>query len=256
MRTRNISSLSENYEELKKQFPDIFQTREPKPQPKPDPAKSKPVNGPELLNDLTHFIARFLHCSEHQHTILALWVLHTYCYYTAQVTPYLSIQSTDKQSGKTLCLQLLSLLCENPALTSGFTAHKLTVRMKLRPVSAVLLDECQAIVGTCSRPKTPVLRSLLASSFHRGLGYTGAIQEYDVFCPKAFAGRAGSPKNLPTVPSPSSSDPWKMSLQKSSVKMRVVTLFPRLPAIQTIKIKNHQSKIKNSLWSASTTMSP
>ena len=154
------------------------------------------IDGSALLHDITQFLARFLQCSEHQRTILALWVLHTYCYYTAEVTPYLSIQSTDKQSGKTLCLQLLSLLCENPALTSGFTVHKLTARMSLRPVSAILLDECQAIVGTRSRPKTPVLRGLLASGFHRGLGYTGPFEEDDIFCPKAFAGRGPLPEEL------------------------------------------------------------
>src|SRR5579864_3798965 len=79
-----------------------------------------PVDGNKLLNDVSEFIGRYLQCSEHQRTVLALWALHTHCMSAAQVTPYLAIQSAEKQSGKTLCLQLLNLLCESPALTAGF----------------------------------------------------------------------------------------------------------------------------------------
>jgi hypothetical protein len=92
--------------------------------PTPTHQDSPPVDGNELIQEVAQFIARYLQCSAHQRTLLALWVLHTYCYCSARVTPYLSIQSAGKQSGKTLCLQLLSLLCDHPALTSGgFSAH-------------------------------------------------------------------------------------------------------------------------------------
>lgn len=186
-----ISSLSPEYQELKELFPSLG-----KQPATPDPLPSQPVDGSALLHDITGFIARYLQCSENQRVVLALWVLHTYCYYVAQVTPYLSIQSAGKQSGKTLCLRLLSLLCENPALTTGFTASNLIVRMKHRPVSTILLDECQAIVGSRRSSKAPALRALLAGSFHRGLGYTGAIEDNNVFCPKAFAGTGQLPEDL------------------------------------------------------------
>ena len=81
----------------------------------------------DVLAEVSDFISRYLHCSHHQRTVLALWVLHTYCFNTAQVTPYLSIQSARKQSGKTLCLQLLGVLCRDPALTAGFTLSNLAV---------------------------------------------------------------------------------------------------------------------------------
>src|SRR5215471_7362902 len=85
----------------------------------------EPIDGNDLLNQVTQFIGCYLQCSEHQRTVLALWVLHTHSTTAAQVTPYLAIQSAQKQSGKTLCLQLLSLLCADPALTAGFTANTL-----------------------------------------------------------------------------------------------------------------------------------
>ncbi|HEY6350490.1 MAG TPA: DUF3631 domain-containing protein, partial [Candidatus Angelobacter sp.] len=141
------------------------------------------------------FIGRYLQCSEHQRTVLALWVLHTHCSTAAQVTPYLAIQSAQKQSGKTLCLKLLSLLCDFPALTAGFTANALTRRID-GLISTVLLDECQATFGTRSRSKGPALRAILASGYHCGLGYTDATHERNAFCPKAFAGMGQIPEAL------------------------------------------------------------
>ena len=141
---------------------------------------------PDVLSDVTDFLARYLQCTEHQRTILALWVLHTYCFTAAQVTPYLAIRSTHKQSGKTLCLQLLSLLCEGSALTSGgFTARDLALPMKAKSISALLLDECHATIGTRSRSKAPALRALFAGSFHLGMGHSNIAQERNAFCPKA-----------------------------------------------------------------------
>jgi putative DNA primase/helicase len=150
----------------------------------------------DVLSQVSEFIGRYLHCSDDQRTVMALWVLHTYCLSAAQVTPYLSIQSLHKQSGKTLCLQLLNLLCDHPALTAGFTASTLARRMKEGIVSAVLLDECQATVGTRARSKSPALRALLASGYHCGPGYTTGPEERDVFRPKAFAGMGQLPEAL------------------------------------------------------------
>src|SRR5947209_8173467 len=84
------------------------------------PAKlsdSTPEEGSVLLDEVTEFIGRYLQCSEHQRTVMALWIFHTHCLPAAQVTPYLAIQSSEKESGKTLCLELLSMLCDFPALT-------------------------------------------------------------------------------------------------------------------------------------------
>src|SRR5215472_6403571 len=161
-----------------------------------DPDKfDEPIDGNALLNQVSQFIGRYLQCSEHQRTVLALWVLHTHITTAAQVTPYLAIQSAQKQSGKTLCLQLLSLLCADPALTSGFTANTLTRRID-GPISTILLDECQATVGTRSRSKAPALRAILASGYHSGPGYTDATHERNTFSPKAFAGMGQLPEAL------------------------------------------------------------
>jgi Protein of unknown function (DUF3631) len=155
----------------------------------------QPINGDQLLTQVTEFIGRYLQCTDHQRTVLALWVLHTHCLPAAQVTPYLAIQSAEKQSGKTLCLQLLNLLCDHPALTASFTANTLTRRID-GPISTILLDECQATVGTRNRSKGPTLRAILSSGFHCGPGYTDATHERNAFAPKAFAGMGQLPEAL------------------------------------------------------------
>src|SRR5215471_6158886 len=160
---------------------------------KPDP--SPPIDGSQLLRQIIQFIGRYLDCSEHQRTVLALWVFHTHCFTVAQVTPYLAIRSNHKQSGKTLCLQLLSRLCAEPAFSAGFTAATLTRRID-SAVPTLLLDEFQATLGTRSRSKNPTLRALLVSGFHCGLGYTGREGELSLFCPKAFAGTGTLPEML------------------------------------------------------------
>ncbi len=158
---------------------------------KPTPA----AEGAVLLDKISRFISRYLQCSEHQLTVMALWSLHTHCLEAARATPYLSIQSTEKQSGKSLCLQLLSMLSDGSALTVGFTASSLTQRLD-DDVSTFLLDECQATLGTRARSKNPALRAILAAGSQCGAGYTDSAHERTTFGPKAFAGRGQLPEEL------------------------------------------------------------
>jgi hypothetical protein len=157
--------------------------------------ESESLDGDQLLQFITAFIARYLQCSLHQSTVLALWILHTYCRSAAQVTPYLSIRSAHKQSGKTLCLQLLSLLCDFPGLTAGFTAASLKRHIE-GPAHTILLDECHASLGTRTRSKAPTLRAILATGFHRATDHATAIYDHRHFCAKAFAGMGELPEEL------------------------------------------------------------
>jgi hypothetical protein len=162
----------------------------------PSEPEPEPIAGPALLDQVSQFIGRYLQCSEHQRNLMALWCLHTHYVPSIRVTPYLSIQSIEKQSGKTLCLQLLSLLCNASAFTTGFTAANLTRRMEREPIATLLLDECQATLGTRARPKNPALRAILASGFQTGPGYTAKTGERNLFAAKAFAGRGPLPEEL------------------------------------------------------------
>jgi hypothetical protein len=167
-------------------------------QPAPEPESSEPEKPPKLLDQISAFLARYLQCSEQQRIVLALWVLHTHCFSSARATPYLAIQSSRKLSGKTLCLRLLSLLCSNSALTSGYTAAALVNRIHSQAGNppTFLLDESPATLGSRRRPKSPKLHAILSSGFQLGIGYTDRASERIIFSPKAFAITGKLPESL------------------------------------------------------------
>ena len=170
----------------------------PQPAPAPEPEPCKPTKHSKLLDDLCAFLARYLHCSPHQRTVLALWILHTHCFAAARSTPYLAIQSHRRLSGKSLCLRLLSLLCSHPALTSGYTASALVKRIHSSPneLPTFLLDQSSATVGTRSRAKNPKLQAILVSGFQPGIGYSDHSLECTIYSPKAFASLGPLPEAL------------------------------------------------------------
>jgi hypothetical protein len=144
-----------------------------------------------MLHRLAGFFRQYLLCAPEQLTVLSLWTLHSHCFSAARVTPYLNISSREKQSGKSLCLQLLNLVCADPWYATGISPGALLRKIgDVRPT--VLLDECQTLFGAGDRK----VRGLLVSGSQRG-----GVHEFarrapsppfvaDVFCPKAFAGMA------------------------------------------------------------------
>jgi len=161
----------------------------------------QPVDGQQMLSLVSAFIHQYLVCTEDQLAILALWVLHTHCFLNAAVTPYLHISSRERESGKTLCIELLSLLCMGPWLTSGFTPAILLRKLQDEQYFTVLLDDCDSVFA---HSKSVVILGLL----NRGFGREGAysipasesggmtVAEVEVFCPKAFAGMRPLPSSI------------------------------------------------------------
>jgi hypothetical protein len=231
MSTNHLGSLRQDqYQALREMLPEFFPTvftppaaQASEPALTTDSAPAQPVDGNQLINDVSQFIGSYLQCSEHQRTVLAFWVLHTYCFQAADVTPYVSIQSAQPQAGKTLCLQLLSFLANEPSLTCGLTVSKLSHRMRLARPSSILLDECQAALGTRSRPKAPALRALLATNACLQHGYMDIKQDCDAFCPKAFAGRGPLPEELAELSLPIILEPLRD--RKAVKKLRVGQAF-------------------------------
>lgn len=95
----------------------------------------------DMLSPLSQFFSRYLSCSEDQRTILALWTLHIHCFAAAQTTPYLDISSTEWQSGKTVCLRLLSLLCADPWLATGINSTVLVRKLTAGRPALLLVPE-------------------------------------------------------------------------------------------------------------------
>jgi Protein of unknown function (DUF3631) len=120
-------------------------------------------------------------------------VLHTWAFKAAHATPYLAVESPEKQSGKTRLLEVLELVCRNATQVASITAAAL-FQTVANGTPTLLIDEADAIFGGNS-DRNEDLRGVLnagnapGSKVIRG-GRDGKPISYGVFCPKVIAGIA------------------------------------------------------------------
>ncbi len=147
-----------------------------------------------LLNDVVAFIHLYVVLTVHQRWTLALWAAHTHALEAAECTPYLSVKSAEKRSGKTLLLEVLSLLVARPWLTGRVTAAVL-VRKVAKDAPTLLLDETDAAFKG-DKEYSETLRGVLNSGYRRGgvaslcvkVGGDFDLRDFPVFGAKALAG--------------------------------------------------------------------
>ena len=151
-----------------------------------------------VADNVRAFIARYVALGDHELDALALWVIHTHAFAAAETTPYIAVSSTGPGTGKTRCLETLELLVANPWATSRVTGPAL-VRKVGAEHPTLLLDETDALFSGHVRSQE-VLRGVINAGYRLG-GKTsyasgGGYVEYDVFCPKAFAGIGDLPRTI------------------------------------------------------------
>jgi hypothetical protein len=152
------------------------------------------LSGAEILDGLVAFIRRFVALTAAQAVLIALWILHTHAFEAADVTPYLSITSAEKRSGKTRLLEVGALLVARPWFTGRVTAAVL-VRKTSTERPSLLLDESDAAFKS-DKEYSETLRAVLNMGFKRGgvaslcVGQGANIdyKDFAVFSPKAVAG--------------------------------------------------------------------
>jgi hypothetical protein len=133
---------------------------------------------------------------------VALWVLHTHTFEVGDTTPYLSVTSAEKQSGKTRLLEVLNLLVANPWLTSRVSAAVL-VRKVAAERPTLLLDESDAAFA-CAEEYSEALRGILNSGHRRSgkvslcvrQGQTIKYEDFPTFSAKAIAGIGNLPDTI------------------------------------------------------------
>ena len=160
------------------------------------------LDGKQLLDELFFFIRRFVLVTDAQATVLALWVIHTHALAAADLTPYLSIASAEKQSGKTRLLEVLKLLVANPWFT-GRTSAAALVRKIASEGPTLLLDETDATFKQ-NQEYTEALRGILNSGYARGgcatlcvgKGSEQHVEDFPTFGAKALAGIGRLPDTL------------------------------------------------------------
>ena len=159
----------------------------------PEPA-AKQSNGAEILGCVSDFIRRYVHLSDAQARIAAVWTAHTHAGGAATTTPYLAINSAVKQSGKTRLLEVFELLVAKPWLTGRVTAACLIRKVdQVRPT--LLLDESDTAFNG-EKEYGEALRGIMNTGFYVGgvasacvgQGANISFKDFHTYCPKAIAG--------------------------------------------------------------------
>jgi hypothetical protein len=129
----------------------------PEPQPWPEP-----VNGAELLEDISAAIRRYVVLAEHAARAAALWVLHTYLLDCFLITPRLAVRSPMPRCGKTTLLDVVSRMVLRPLSTANVTASAIfRVVEKCRPT--LLVDEADTFL-----PEAEELRGVINFGHRQG----------------------------------------------------------------------------------------
>lgn len=146
----------------------------------------------ELLETCRAWIRRYIVVTDEQAVIMAAWILHTYAFDVAETTPYIHITAPERESAKSRLTEVLAAIAANPVCSEGMTAAAFvrTIEAK-RPT--VFLDEMDAQMGG-SKEYVEAIRGILNAGFRKGgvfykcAANTFELQEFNVFCPKCFAG--------------------------------------------------------------------
>jgi hypothetical protein len=154
------------------------------------PSTPAPRTG-DLLLAIERFIRRFVILpSDAGYLTAALFALHTWAFNAAHATPYLVVESPEKQSGKSRLLEVLELLCWNALKVASITAAALFQSVSGHHPT-LLIDEADAIFAGNSE-RNEDLRAVMnagnvpGSKVMRG-GKDGVPVSYDVYCPKVIA---------------------------------------------------------------------
>jgi hypothetical protein len=158
-----------------------------------------------VLDSICDFLQRYVvFASPAQPIVIALWIAHTWILDAFDYTPYLQIWSPEKRSGKTKLLDCLELLVLR-AWRAVSPSEAVLYRKIESDQPTLLLDEVDTVFsgGNKDERKEP-LRALLNAGFERrakvprcvGQGSNYQVQEFAVFCPKAFAGIGKLPETI------------------------------------------------------------
>jgi hypothetical protein len=154
------------------------------------------------LSAVSAFVRRYVVMSDEQLAAVALWTFHTHVFDAAGTTPYLSVTSPEKESGKTLLLEVLEKLVARSWLTGRVTAAVLARKVHAEKPT-LLLDESDAAFNG-DREYAETLRGILNSGYRRsgkasvcvGQGVNISYVDLSTFCPKTIAGIGDLPDTV------------------------------------------------------------
>ena len=126
---------------------------------------SHPVDGAELVEEISATFRLFLSLPKGGRTALALWVLYAHAYDLFDVSPILALCSPEKRCGKTTTLTLIHALVPKPLTASNITPSALFRAVELF-APTLLIDEADSFLR--SREE---LRGILNSGHTRSAAF-------------------------------------------------------------------------------------
>jgi hypothetical protein len=146
-----------------------------------------------LLSQIREVVRRYVVLpGENEEVAVALFVAHTWAFAAAHATPYIVVQSPEKQSGKTRLLEVVSVLVCAPLQVASASEAALYRTIEMSRCT-LLLDEVDAIFAQ-NTERTEALRGLINSGNRasgRAIRCVGQALEpkvFSTFCPKVLAG--------------------------------------------------------------------
>ena len=167
-------------------------------------AQMPPVELAKVLDSISKFLQRYIvFSSPAQPTAIALWVAHTWALDAFDYTPYLRVDSPEKQCGKSRVLDCLEPITPKAWRTIS-PSEAVLFREIDRDRPTLLLDETDTLFCNGKDDRAESLRALLNAGFERkarvprcvGQGSSFAVQHFAVFCAKAFAGIGSLPDTI------------------------------------------------------------
>ena len=150
-------------------------------------------NGAAILDQLVAILRRHLGLRAAEYVVLAVWIIHTYCFEQFRHTPYLDINSPEKQSGKTTLLDVIEPLVHNPKRADSISPAAL-YRLVHKYKPSLMLDEIDALIRS-GKETSEAIRGILNSGFKRNGTTTRCtgknmdqLAEFSTYCPKVIAG--------------------------------------------------------------------
>jgi hypothetical protein len=155
-----------------------------------------------MLEALAYFVRGYVVLGPEELTAIALWVAHSHAFDAADASPYLSITSPEKESGKTRLLEVLELIVARPWFTGRVTAAVLSRKIDAE-TPTLLLDESDAAFNG-EKEYAETLRGILNTGYRRGgksslcIGQGAGITYTDLstFSAKAIAGIGDLPDTV------------------------------------------------------------
>lgn len=161
--------------------------------------REKDQGEPTLVTDLMKFIGRYVVMTDAQKVVLATYVIHTYIAEQCQQTPYIFIHSPEPECGKSRLMEVLELLVAKPWMIVN-PSDAVLFRMVHQKTPTLLWDEIDAVFAPKSAQFHEEQRGMLDQG-HRTHGrvprFIGDnVVEFNVYCPKVFAGIGTLPDTL------------------------------------------------------------